>query len=81
MLVVMNSQATEKDIKRVAMFIEAKGFEARVSHGEARTVIHAIGLKEVDLRDLNFLTVLMKLLNCPQTTSLQPEPAKVKIQL
>ena len=38
MLVVMNSHATEKDIQRVAMFIESKGFEARVSHGEARTV-------------------------------------------
>ena len=55
MLVVMNSHATEKDIKRVAMFIESKGFEARVSHGEARTVIHAIGLKEVDLRDFELL--------------------------
>ncbi len=28
MLVVMNSHATEKDIQRVAMFIESKGFEA-----------------------------------------------------
>ncbi len=55
MLVVMNSHATEKDIQRVAMFIESKGFEARVSHGEARTVIHAIGLKEVDLRDFELL--------------------------
>jgi len=55
MLVVMNSHATEKDIQRVAEFIESKGFEARVSHGEARTVIHAIGLKEVDLRDFELL--------------------------
>ena len=55
MLVVMNSHATEKDIQRVAMFIESKGFEARVSHGEARTVVHAIGTKEVDLRDFELL--------------------------
>ena len=55
MLVVMNSHATEKDIQNVASFIETKGFEARVSHGEARTVIHAIGLKEVDLRDFELL--------------------------
>ena len=55
MLVVMNSHATDKDIQNVASFIESKGFEARVSHGEARTVIHAIGLKEVDLRDFELL--------------------------
>ena len=55
MLVVMNSHATEKDIKRVEMFIESKGFEARVSHGEARTVVHAIGVKEVDQRDFELL--------------------------
>ena len=55
MLVVMNSHATEKDIKRVALFLESKGFEARVSHGEARTVVHAIGIKEVDQRDLELL--------------------------
>ena len=30
MLVVMNSHASEKDIKRVELFIESKGFEARV---------------------------------------------------
>ena len=55
MLVVMNSHATEKDIKRVALFLESKGFEARVSHGEARTVVHAIGVKEVDQRDFELL--------------------------
>ena len=55
MLVVMNSHASEKDIQRVAMFIESKGFEARVSHGEARTVVHAIGVKEVDQRDFELL--------------------------
>ena len=55
MLVVMNSHATEKDIKRVALFLESKGFEARVSHGEARTVVHAIGIKEVDQRDFELL--------------------------
>ena len=52
----MNSHAAEKDIKRVAMFLESKGFEALVSHGEARTVVHAIGVKdEVDERDLELL--------------------------
>ena len=56
MLVVMNSNATEIDIQRVALFLESKGFEARISHGEARTIVHAIGLIEVDERDFELLT-------------------------
>ncbi len=56
MLVVMNSNATEKDIQRVALFLESKGFEARISHGEARTIVHAIGLIEVDQRDFELLS-------------------------
>ena len=56
MLVVMNSNATEIEIQRVAMFLESKGFEARISHGEARTIVHAIGLKEVDQRDFELLS-------------------------
>lgn len=56
MLVVMNSNATEIDIQRVAMFLESKGFEARISHGEARTIVHAIGLVEVDQRDFELLS-------------------------
>ena len=56
MLVVMNSNATEVEIKRVALFLESKGFEARISHGEARTIVHAIGLIEVDQRDFELLS-------------------------
>ena len=56
MLVVMNSNATEIDIQRVALFLESKGFEARISHGEARTIVHAIGLIEVDQRDFELLS-------------------------
>ena len=56
MLVVMNSNASEKDIQRVALFLESKGFEARISHGEARTIVHAIGLIEVDERDFELLS-------------------------
>jgi 3-deoxy-7-phosphoheptulonate synthase len=56
MLVVMNNNATEKDIQRVALFLESKGFEARVSHGEARIIVHAIGVKEnIDKRDFELL--------------------------
>ena len=55
MLVVMNKNATEKDIQRVADYLVSKGFEARVSHGEARILVHAIGVKEVDQRDFELL--------------------------
>lgn len=56
MLVIMNPNATEVEIKRVAMFLESKGFEARISHGEARTVVHAIGIQDVDQRDFELLS-------------------------
>lgn len=51
----MNPNATEQEIMRVAMFLESKGFEARISHGEARTVVHAIGIVDVDQRDFELL--------------------------
>lgn len=56
MLVIMNPNATEQEIMRVAMFLESKGFEARISHGEARTVVHAIGVIDVDQRDFELLS-------------------------
>ena len=52
MLVVMNSHATEEQIERVKVFLDSKGYDARISHGEVRTVVHAIGIKDVDQRDL-----------------------------
>ena len=56
MLVIMNANAEEKDIQRVALFLESKGFEARISHGEARVVVHAIGIiEEADQRDFELL--------------------------
>lgn len=56
MLVIMSPNATEQDIMRVAMFLESKGFEAKISHGEARTVVHAIGVVDVDQRDFELLS-------------------------
>ncbi len=56
MIVVMSKRASEKDIMRVKLFLESKGFEARVSHGEARIVVHAIGIKDVDQRDFELLS-------------------------
>lgn len=55
MLVVMNSNATEEQISNVVKSIEAKGFEARISRGEIKIVISAIGSKQTDKRDFELL--------------------------
>ena len=55
MLVVMSRRATEEDIKNVAEFFEAKGFKAIISHGQARTIVHGVGVIEVDQRDFELL--------------------------
>lgn len=55
MLVVMNSNATEEQISRVVESIESKGFEARISRGEIKIVISAIGSKLTDKRDFELL--------------------------
>ncbi len=55
MLVVMNSNATEEQISRVVESIESKGFEARISRGEIKIVISAIGSQLTDKRDFELL--------------------------
>ena len=62
MLVVMNTNATEQDIERVIHCIESKGFEARVCHGETKSVVHAIGIQEADKRDLKLLKGVFEVL-------------------
>ncbi|MBR2429884.1 3-deoxy-7-phosphoheptulonate synthase [bacterium] len=62
MLVVMNTNATEQDIERVILYIESKGFEARVCHGETKSVVHAIGIQETDKRDLQLLNGVFEVL-------------------
>ena len=62
MLVVMNTNATELDIERVIRCIESKGFEARVCHGETKSVVHAIGIQETDKRDLQLLNGVFEVL-------------------
>ena len=56
MLVVMNSNATEEQVANVVKSIEAKGFEARISRGELKIVISAIGSKQTDKRDFELLS-------------------------
>lgn len=55
MLVVMNASATEEQVAGVVKSIEAKGFEARISRGELKIVISAIGSKLTDKRDFELL--------------------------
>ena len=62
MLVVMNTNATEQDIERVIQCIQSKGFEARVCHGETKSVVHAIGIQEADKRDLKLLKGVFEVL-------------------
>ena len=62
MRVVMNTNATEQDIQRVILYIESKGFEARVCHGETKSVVHAIGIQETDKRDLQLLNGVFEVL-------------------
>lgn len=62
MLVVMNTNATEQDIEKVIRCIQSKGFEARVCHGETKSVVHAIGIQEADKRDLKLLKGVFEVL-------------------
>ena len=55
MLVVMNASATDEQVAGVVKSIEAKGFEARISKGELKIVISAIGSKLTDKRDFELL--------------------------
>ena len=55
MLVILNANATEQEVQRVVESIEAKGFEARISRGEIKIVISAIGSKLTDKRDFELL--------------------------
>ena len=55
MLVVMNPNATEQEINRVILFVEERGFEARLCKGETKSVVAAVGNKEIDKRDIELL--------------------------
>lgn len=56
MLVVMNNNASEKDINRVILFVESRGFEPRLCRGEEKCVIAAVGNKQIDKRDIELLS-------------------------
>ena len=56
MLVVMNTNATEQDINKVVLYVEERGFEARLCKGETKSVVAAVGNKEIDKRDIELLS-------------------------
>lgn len=84
MLVVMNTNATEQDIERVIRCIESKGFEARVCHGETKSVVHAIGIQEADKRDLILLNGVFEVLKISTnyrltSRSFQPDDTVIEV--
>lgn len=55
MLIIMRQGATDENIEKVKVFIEKKGYDAHISHGEVHTVIGAVGGKVIDPRDIELL--------------------------
>ena len=55
MLIIMRENASQECIDRVVNFIESKGFQSHVSHGELHTVIGAVGSKVIDPRNIELL--------------------------
>lgn len=55
MLIVMQPQTSEENIKKVINFIKERGFDAHISNGADHTVIGAVGRKVIDKRDIELL--------------------------
>ena len=55
MLIIMRENASKECIDRVVNFIESKGFQSHVSHGELHTIIGAVGSKVIDPRNIELL--------------------------
>lgn len=55
MLIVMDKNATEESIQQVVEKLASRGAEIKISSGEIPVIIHAIGVKSVDLRDFELL--------------------------
>ena len=55
MLIIMQPQASEKEIDNVVKYIEQQGFSAHISKGEIQTVIGCVGGKSIDQRNIEIL--------------------------
>ncbi len=55
MLIVMQPNVSEENIKKVIDYIKQRGFDAHISKGEDHTVIGAVGRKVIDKRDIELL--------------------------
>ena len=55
MLIMMSPGASQKDVDKVILYIEKKGFDAHTIYGEIQTVIGAVGGKVIDPRDIELL--------------------------
>jgi len=85
MLIVMEPNATEAQIQRVADFIESKGFDAHISKGEIQTVIGAVGGKTIDSRDIELIDGVLKIIKISSSYKLasrvfKPQNTVIKIK-
>lgn len=55
MLIIMRQGASKDQVEKVKLFIEKKGYDAHISHGEVHTVIGAVGGKVIDPRDIELI--------------------------
>ncbi len=55
MVVVLQKNIKEQDKSRIRSFLEAKGFKIREIVGEEETILGAVGLARIDLREVELL--------------------------
>lgn len=84
MLIIMAHGAKEKDIDKVRIFIEKKGFAAHISKGEFQTVIGAVGDKVIDPRDIELLEGVKEVIKITSNYKLasrvfQPEDTIIEV--
>lgn len=84
MLIVMRPGVGKKDIDKVRIFIEKKGFTAHIVYGEIQTVIGAVGGKVIDPRDIELLDGVQEVIRITSNYKLasrtfQPEDTVIEV--
>ena len=55
MVVVLEHNVTTRDKKHIVSFLEEKGFRIREIQGEEETILGAVGIIPIDLREVELL--------------------------
>ena len=55
MVIVLEKKIKERDKQRLVSFLEQKGFRIREIEGEEETILGAVGLVPIDLREVEIL--------------------------